>query len=97
MRRIGVREFKMHATSLLSSGETIIVEKHGRPIGYFVPIKPVDRKKGREAAERLHETIQGILERTGMTEDEFVDEIMRDPWPRQNTYQEPDEPWWRRS
>jgi antitoxin (DNA-binding transcriptional repressor) of toxin-antitoxin stability system len=83
MRRIGVREFKMQATSLLSSGETIIVEKHGKPIGYYVPIKPVDRKAARAAAARLDKTIKGILERTGMTEDEFVDEIMREPWPRQ--------------
>ncbi len=50
MRAIGVREFRDQATALLSNGETLVIERHGEPIGFFVPINAKDRVAGRERA-----------------------------------------------
>ncbi|CAN5398392.1 hypothetical protein BH24ACT9_BH24ACT9_11950 [soil metagenome] len=76
MRRVGIRDFKNQATTLLSGGETLVIERHGTPIGFFVPIVATDRAAGREALGRLGDAVEGMLDRTGLTEDELVDGIV---------------------
>lgn len=72
MRRVGVREFKEHATSLLGSGETLIVERRGEVVGFYIPLVAKDREAGRIALDRLGEEVEAFLSRTGLTEDELV-------------------------
>lgn len=72
MRRVGVREFKDKATSLLSSGETLVVERHGQAVGFYIPVGAKDRAAGRAALDRLGESVEEFLARTGLTEDELV-------------------------
>ncbi len=69
--RVGVREFKARATALINEAKPLIIEKHGKPVGFYLPLAQKDRAKAREAADRLEATIASILERTGMTRDEF--------------------------
>ncbi|HZU72731.1 MAG TPA: hypothetical protein VE990_08170 [Acidimicrobiales bacterium] len=75
MRHVGVREFKNQATALMASGETIVVERHGKPIGFFVPLTAKDRQAGREALGELGRVVEDILAKTGLTEDELVREL----------------------
>lgn len=75
MRSVGVREFRDRATQLIASGETLVVEKHGEPVGFFVPIVAKDRRAGAAALDRLGETVRGVLTKTGLTEDDFVAEF----------------------
>ena len=75
MRHVGIREFKTQATTMLASGETLVIERRGTPIGFFLPIEAKDRKAGRDALDRLGETVTGILDRLGIDEDELVGEI----------------------
>lgn len=75
MRHVGVREFKTQATSMLSSGETLVIERHGKPIGFFVPIEAKDRKDGRAALRRLGEAVLEVLDRAGLDEDELAEEL----------------------
>jgi hypothetical protein len=75
MRTIGVREFRDQATSLLASDETLIVERHGEPIGFYVPIVAKDRRAGREALGRLGAIVGDVTALTGVDEDELVREI----------------------
>ena len=75
MRSVGVREFRDRATQLIASGETLVVEKHGKPVGFFVPIVAKDRRAGVAALDRLGETVRGVLAKTGLTEDELVAEF----------------------
>lgn len=75
MRSVGVREFRDRATQLIASGETLVVEKHGEPVGFFVPIVAKDRRAGAVALDRLGETVRGVLAKTGLTEDDFVAEF----------------------
>jgi hypothetical protein len=72
MKRVGVREFRDRATKYLASDEPIAVERHGRPIGFYIPVKRADDEEVREALDALDRAVKQVLEETGMTEDELV-------------------------
>lgn len=75
MRAVGVREFRDQATSMMGSGETLVIERHGKPIGFFVPVTAKDRKAGRKALGRLGAAVEDLLAKAGVSEDEFADEV----------------------
>jgi hypothetical protein len=75
VRTIGVREFRDQATSLLASDETLIVERHGEPIGFYVPITAKDRRAGRKALGRLGSIVADVIAKSGVDEDELVREV----------------------
>ena len=77
MRAVGVREFRDQATSMMSAGETLVIERHGEPIGFYVPIAAKDRRAGRQALGRLGAGVEGMLAGAGIDEDELVDEVTR--------------------
>jgi antitoxin (DNA-binding transcriptional repressor) of toxin-antitoxin stability system len=79
MRSVGVREFRDQATTLIASGETLVIERHGEPIGFFVPISAKDRAAGRAALGRLGELVAGALAEAGTTEDELVEDVAGTP------------------
>lgn len=82
MKTIGVREFRDQASSLLASDETLIVERHGEPIGFYVPIAAKDRRAGRQALGRLGTIVGDVIVRSGVDEDELVREITAKRRPR---------------
>lgn len=75
MKHVGVREFKDKATAMMSSGETIVIERHGKPIGFFVPVNAIDRTRGRAALGRLGRAVESVLEQTGLDEDQLAEEL----------------------
>lgn len=75
MKSVGVREFRDNATQLIASGETLVVEKRGEPVGFFVPVAARDRRSQAAAMDRLSEVVEGVLAKTGLSEDEFVAEF----------------------
>ncbi len=75
MRHVGVREFKDQATSMMNSGETLVIERHGTPIGFFVPVAAKDRQQGRVALGRLGDALESVLVETGLDEDTLVKEL----------------------
>lgn len=72
VKTIGVREFRDHATSYLSGSEAIAVSKHGRVIGFYIPIDR-DEEDVRRAVARLGETVNSVLKESGLTENELAD------------------------
>lgn len=72
VRTVGVREFRDQATSLMAAGETLVIERHGEPIGFFVPITAKDRRAGRAALGRLGELVDDVLAQAGVGEEELV-------------------------
>jgi hypothetical protein len=73
MQHVGVREFRDNATKYLSSSDMLAVEKHGKLIGYYIPVLEKDVEQTRQALEALRAAVQRILDETGMTEDELAD------------------------
>lgn len=77
MKRIGIREFKDHATSYLASGETLVIERHGEAVGFFVPIEAKDRQAGRAAMGRLAALIDEVLATTGLDEEDLAQALTK--------------------
>ena len=73
MRKVGIKEFRDNATKLLASGETMLVERHGHPVGYFIPVKQRDEAEIERAMERLERAVERAMEESGLTEDELAD------------------------
>jgi hypothetical protein len=62
---VGVREFRDQATSMMGAGETLVIERHSEPIGFFVPIVAKDRRTGLDALVHLAEFLADLGARTG--------------------------------
>lgn len=62
---------------MMGSGETLVIERHGEPIGFYVPIAAKDRKAGRKALGRLGAAASAVLTAAGIDEDELVGEVGR--------------------
>jgi antitoxin (DNA-binding transcriptional repressor) of toxin-antitoxin stability system len=60
---------------MMSAGETLVIERHGEPIGFFVPISAKDRRAGREALGRLGEAVDDLLATAGIDEGQLVTEV----------------------
>lgn len=75
MKTVGVREFRDQATSMLGAGETLVIERHGEPIGFYVPIAAKDRRAGRKALGRLAATVEDVLRAADLEEEELVREV----------------------
>lgn len=76
MKTVGVREFRNQATSMMGAGETLVIERHGEPIGFFVPITAKDRRAGRKALGRLGDIVEDVLRTAGIDEEELVREVV---------------------
>ncbi len=74
VRHVGVREFRDRATGLLKEAEPIAVERHGKVIGFYIPVESKKEKEEdlKEALARLDASVKRVLEETGMTEDELA-------------------------
>lgn len=71
MKRVGVREFRDHATQYLAGGEVLAVERHGQPIGFYIPTGREPQESFVLALERLGESVQQVLAESGLSEDEL--------------------------
>lgn len=71
MKRIGVREFRDHATRYLAGDEVLAIERHGQPIGFVIPAGRHRRAAAGEAVERLEQIVQRVRVETGLSEDEL--------------------------
>ena len=77
MRSVGVREFRDRATALMKLGETIRVERNGKPVGFFVPV-PVPRRSRqevRESLDRVGDAVERVLNSTGLGEEDLVEAL----------------------
>jgi antitoxin (DNA-binding transcriptional repressor) of toxin-antitoxin stability system len=78
MKRVGVREFKDKATSYISKAETVVIEKHGEPVGWYIPIPKKDKAKVKAAMMRLEKTINQTLEKTKLSEEDLAEFFSKD-------------------
>jgi hypothetical protein len=72
LKHIGVREFRDHATTYLSGSDPIAVSKHGRVIGFYIPLDRDDDEL-RRAIAKLSQSVRQVLDESGMSEDELVE------------------------
>jgi predicted transposase YdaD len=75
MRHVGVREFRDKATTWLKGSQPLAVERHGKVVGFYIPVEE-PRPQGeqfRDALLKLEQTVEEVLEKTGMSEDELAE------------------------
>jgi antitoxin (DNA-binding transcriptional repressor) of toxin-antitoxin stability system len=68
MKSVGVREFRANASTYLSGTEPIAVNRHGKVIGFYIPLDRDDDEVERAIA-LLPATLEKVLERTGTARD----------------------------
>lgn len=68
MRSIGIREFRDRASHYLASGEVLAVKRHGKLVGFYIPVKETDDEVQR-AIERLEKTVESVIVASGLDED----------------------------
>ncbi len=79
MKDVGVREFRDHASSYLSGDEPLAVRRHGRVLGFYVPVKhKSDTEELRIALREAKEGLEELRRATGLSEEELVEELVSD-------------------
>lgn len=79
MKEVGVREFRDHASRYLSGDEPLAVRRHGRVLGFYVPVKrKSDTEELRAALREAKEGLEDLRRATGLSEEELVEELAPD-------------------
>jgi hypothetical protein len=71
MKRVGVREFRDHATQFLAGSDVLAIERHGRPIGFYVPAAATDKDAVVQALQRLTQAVERVRTEAGLGEEEL--------------------------
>ena len=77
MKDVGVREFRDHASRYLSGDEPLAVRRHGRVLGFYVPVRQKsDTEELRVALREAKESLVELRRATGLSEEELVEELV---------------------
>jgi hypothetical protein len=88
MKDVGVREFRDHASRYLSGDEPLAVRRHGRVLGFYVPVR--QKSDTEELRVALRDAKEGLVElrrATGLSEEALVEELVPNTsreWRREN-------------
>ena len=72
LKNVGVREFRDHATMYLSGSDPVAVSKHGRVIGFYIPLDR-DAEEVQRAVARLADSVDQVVAASGLSEDDLAD------------------------
>lgn len=64
----GVRELRDHATADLSGSEPVAVSKHGRVIGFYLPVERAVTEVRCAVAGLVGATVNKVMTRSGLSE-----------------------------
>ena len=69
MKSVGTREFRDKASQYLASTEVLAVKRHGKLVGFYVPVAQSDEVEIEQALQRLSKTVDMAKEESGLDED----------------------------
>ncbi len=78
MKVAGIRELRAKSAALFRSGEPVLVTRHGKVSGVYVPLDEPDRLPDdlrRELVAVLGRHLAKVLERQGATEGEIAEDF----------------------
>ena len=70
--RVGIRELRARLASHLESATPIVVTRHGRTVGLYVPLPQESDLSERERLMEAGRRMQAELQRLGLTEDDLA-------------------------
>jgi antitoxin (DNA-binding transcriptional repressor) of toxin-antitoxin stability system len=68
MKSVGIREFRDKASQYLASREAIAVKRHGKIVGFYIPVEQSEEIEIEQALQRLNQTIETAIAESGMDE-----------------------------
>lgn len=71
MKSVGIREFRDKASHYLASHEAIAVKRHGKIVGFYIPVRESDEGEVQAALMRLSQTVDSVLEQSGWDEEKL--------------------------
>ncbi len=71
LRQVGVREFRDRASQFLAGGEVLTIERHGKTIGFYIPVITGPTDESRRALEQLEQAVARVLAGGAITEEEL--------------------------
>lgn len=71
IKNIGVREFRDHATKHLAGPDPLAVNRHGKVIGFYIPLRR-DEDEVRHAVAQLGKAVERVIDETDISEDELA-------------------------
>ncbi|MGI8551988.1 MAG: hypothetical protein ACR2PL_14560 [Dehalococcoidia bacterium] len=74
MQSVGAYEFCDHAAFYLAGVEPLAVERQGKVIGLYLPLK-ADKDEAGRRLRRLDTVVDEIVARTGMTDEELAEAL----------------------
>ena len=68
MKSVGIREFRDKASQYLSSSEVVAVKRHGKLVGFYIPVSQSEEIEIEQALQRLNQTVETAIAESGMDE-----------------------------
>ncbi|MEN9870066.1 MAG: hypothetical protein RLZZ171_1054 [Cyanobacteriota bacterium] len=68
MKSVGIREFRDKATQYLASKEVVAVKRHGKLVGFYIPVEQSDETEIQQALQNLSQTVEIAMAESGMDE-----------------------------
>ena len=70
--KVGVREFREHLGSYLESPKPVAITKHGRTLGFYIPVHRAPELEEREALREAGRRLDAWMAEKKVSEDELV-------------------------
>lgn len=74
MRSIGIREFQ-DTFHYLASSEALAVKRHGKVVGFYIPVQQTDDQEVQRASERLGEIVESVIAESSLDEETLSDAL----------------------
>lgn len=68
MKSVGIREFRDKASQYLASSEALAVKRHGKLVGFYIPVEQSEEIEIEQALQRLNQTVETAIAESGMDE-----------------------------
>lgn len=75
MKSVGIREFRDKASQYLASKEAIAVKRHGKLVGFYIPVEQSDEIEIQRALQRLSQTVETAMAESSMDEAALADAL----------------------
>jgi hypothetical protein len=75
--KVGVREFRDALGTYLESDKPVAVTKHGRTVGFYIPVRRVAFAEDVAAFREAGKTLHALMAEQGISEDELVEDFKR--------------------
>jgi hypothetical protein len=73
MIHAGIRDFRDRATRYLAGNDVIAIERHGKTVGFYIPVPNREEEQGQRALAELKMAVRQAMAETGLSEDELAD------------------------